>query len=216
MALETATFIDSLVETNPTGSDDRSTSDDHHRLIKASMKRTFPNVTDEVRATAVNLNFLTGVAQDVQSALNSLSAGQNTVSGSLAALAASVSAINTRVGTLSASMSLVQAGLVTVEQSLSVFQVANQILFGHVLASGTSVTLPAGWGVTLNGLANYVLDPGTASGIIAPTIVLKGANLFRHVSNISSGSSGTFSFLVGDFSGTQVATEFEFFTFRKP
>jgi hypothetical protein len=35
MSLETATYIDALVVSNPDGADARSTADDHLRLIKA-------------------------------------------------------------------------------------------------------------------------------------------------------------------------------------
>lgn len=42
MGLETAAFVDDLVETNPVGStDDISKGDDHLRLIKAALKATF-------------------------------------------------------------------------------------------------------------------------------------------------------------------------------
>ena len=45
MALETATYIDDLVATNPTASDNVSEGDDHIRLIKAAIKTTFPQGT---------------------------------------------------------------------------------------------------------------------------------------------------------------------------
>lgn len=56
MALESATYISDLVITNPTGADSKSTSDDHHRLIKSTLKATFPNVTGAVTATHSQLN----------------------------------------------------------------------------------------------------------------------------------------------------------------
>ena len=43
MALETGTYVDDLVITNPTGSDSISVGDDHIRLIKKVLKNTFPN-----------------------------------------------------------------------------------------------------------------------------------------------------------------------------
>lgn len=56
MPLETATYIDSLVVTNPDGAlDDRSTADDHLRLIKATLKRTFPMINAAVSASAAHL-----------------------------------------------------------------------------------------------------------------------------------------------------------------
>jgi len=56
MALETATYLDSLVVTNPAGGDQLSTADDHVRLLKACLKRTFPNIAGEVSASAGGLN----------------------------------------------------------------------------------------------------------------------------------------------------------------
>lgn len=44
MGLETGTFIDDLVSTNPVGSSDpKSQGDDHLRLIKSILQNTFPN-----------------------------------------------------------------------------------------------------------------------------------------------------------------------------
>ena len=45
MALESATYVDGLVITNPTGSDSISQGDDHLRLIKTVLKNSLPNVT---------------------------------------------------------------------------------------------------------------------------------------------------------------------------
>jgi hypothetical protein len=61
MALETGTYINSLVATNPTGSDAKSAGDDHLRLIKSTLKSTFPSVTGAVSATHTELNLLDGV-----------------------------------------------------------------------------------------------------------------------------------------------------------
>lgn len=60
MGLETATYISGLVATNPTGSDQKSTGDDHLRLIKSTLLATFPNVTGEVTATHTQINQATG------------------------------------------------------------------------------------------------------------------------------------------------------------
>lgn len=45
MGLETATYIDDLVATNPLATDGVSQGDDHLRLLKAVTKATFPNFT---------------------------------------------------------------------------------------------------------------------------------------------------------------------------
>lgn len=56
MPLETATFINQLVETNPTGSDNANQGDNHLRLVKSVLKSTFPNITGAVTATQAQLN----------------------------------------------------------------------------------------------------------------------------------------------------------------
>jgi microcystin-dependent protein len=56
MPLETATYIDDLVATNPAAADGLSQADDHLRLIKSTLQATFPNVTGAVSATNAQLN----------------------------------------------------------------------------------------------------------------------------------------------------------------
>ena len=58
MALETGTFIDSLVATNPTATDALAQADDHLRLIKAVIKATFPSITGAVTLTHTQINDL--------------------------------------------------------------------------------------------------------------------------------------------------------------
>ena len=58
MALETGTFIDSLVATNPTATDALAQADDHLRLIKATLKATFPSITGAVTLTHTQINDL--------------------------------------------------------------------------------------------------------------------------------------------------------------
>lgn len=60
MALETATYIHELVETNPTGPDPKSQGDDHIRLHKKVTKNTWPNITGAVTASQAELNILDG------------------------------------------------------------------------------------------------------------------------------------------------------------
>lgn len=58
MSLESAIYINGLVTTNPTSTDVRSQGDDHLRLLKSTIKSTFPNVTGAVTATQDELNVL--------------------------------------------------------------------------------------------------------------------------------------------------------------
>lgn len=61
MGIEAATFISQLVDSNPLGADDRATSDDHHRLIKAVLLATLPNFSAAVTPTPAEINKLTGL-----------------------------------------------------------------------------------------------------------------------------------------------------------
>ena len=56
MALESSTFINGLVVTNPTSSDNISDGDNHIRLLKSTIKATFPNVTGAVSGTHTAIN----------------------------------------------------------------------------------------------------------------------------------------------------------------
>lgn len=52
MPLETATYTDDLVVTNPAASDGMNGADDHMRLIKASIKNTIPGATGPITTAA--------------------------------------------------------------------------------------------------------------------------------------------------------------------
>jgi microcystin-dependent protein len=56
MALETATYINGLVPANPLGSDAIAFADDHIRLIKSTLKATFPAITGPVTLTQDQIN----------------------------------------------------------------------------------------------------------------------------------------------------------------
>ncbi len=70
MALETGTYINSLVATNPASNDPQSQGDDHIRLIKATLLATFPNITNAVTPTHTELNYVDGVTSAIQSQLD--------------------------------------------------------------------------------------------------------------------------------------------------
>ena len=60
MGLETGTYINSLDAANPASTDGLSQADDHFRLIKSTIKNTFPSITGAVTTTHAELNVLTG------------------------------------------------------------------------------------------------------------------------------------------------------------
>ena len=64
MALESATYIDSLNVNNPVATDPLSQADEHLRLLKSTIKATFPNVTGAVTATQSDLNTKAAITSD--------------------------------------------------------------------------------------------------------------------------------------------------------
>ena len=58
MALESGTYINSLDANNPATTDGLSQADDHMRLIKSTVKTTFPNISGAVTLTHIEVNAL--------------------------------------------------------------------------------------------------------------------------------------------------------------
>lgn len=56
MALETVSYIGSLVASNPISTDTVSQADDHIRLIKQVLLNTFPNLTGQVTLNQAQMN----------------------------------------------------------------------------------------------------------------------------------------------------------------
>lgn len=66
MPLESATYISDLNTSNPVGSTDKvQTLDDHVRLIKSTLKTTFPNVNGAMTSSDEELNILDGATLSV-------------------------------------------------------------------------------------------------------------------------------------------------------
>ena len=122
MALETGTYIDDLVATNPAGNDAKSTLDDHIKLIKSTLLATFPAVTGAVTPTHTTLNKV-GVTQ---------SPGDNTTApASTAFVQAAIAAVNAQTAT---TVSVV-SGTTQAAASGSHYILTN--------VAATTVTLPA-------------------------------------------------------------------------
>jgi len=62
MGLETATYVNQLNSLNPAATDGLAQADDHLRLIKNTLKGTFPNLDSAVTATPAQLNALSGTS----------------------------------------------------------------------------------------------------------------------------------------------------------
>jgi len=90
MPLETGTYIDSLVATNPETTDPLSQADDHLQLIKSTLKATFPYLTGAISDshTTINTHMSTvGAATDANtvSTLVKRDASGNFIAGNITA-----------------------------------------------------------------------------------------------------------------------------------
>ena len=175
MPLEAATYISDLVSTNPDADDKVALGDDHIRLIKATLGLTFVNLAGEMRASHTNLNYLTGVSEDVQAKLDAISATLIVMSnaigdatGNILGLAASIAQLNTDVGALEASVS----ALNTRAGTISAMAAANSASIADIRGTdlddkrytafkmGGSATLwgqPSGWTAARTGSGDYVV-----------------------------------------------------------
>lgn len=84
MPLETGTYISDLVTSNPVGTDTIDKADDHLRLIKSTVKNTFPNISGAVTPTHTDLNKLTSTGSPQFSTIELGNASDTTLSRSAA------------------------------------------------------------------------------------------------------------------------------------
>jgi hypothetical protein len=127
MPLESATYIDGLVTTNPAASDAISTADDHLRLIKSAIKATFPNINGPVTKTQAEINGLAPLASP-------------TFTGTPAAPTAALNTNTTQLSTTA----FVQAAIAAAAQGL--------YPVGSIYINATNATNPA----TLLGFGTWV------------------------------------------------------------
>lgn len=81
MPLETGTYISDLVATNPLNTDVVSSGDDHLRLLKSTIKATFPSITGAVTKTQTQLNRdIAGTSNQITVTNGSGAAGNPTIS----------------------------------------------------------------------------------------------------------------------------------------
>jgi hypothetical protein len=105
VSLETATYVANLVITNPDDADAVNAGDDHIRLIKAALRRTFPNLDGAVSLSANQVSYLGDVSQSVQLQLNNLRDGSATVNFAKFANSASFATLATHAASASYAVS---------------------------------------------------------------------------------------------------------------
>ena len=97
MGLETGTYLDALVPTNPASTDGLAQADDHIRLLKITLTNTLPNLSGAVSATQAELNVLAGITSST-SELNVLE-GIEATTAQLNFTAGVTSSIQTQMNT---------------------------------------------------------------------------------------------------------------------
>lgn len=102
MGLETATYVANLITSNPDGGDARSTGDDHLRLIKAALVRTFPKLDAAVSLSAVQYMYLNDLSASVQLQLNQLRDGSATANNAVNARFANSASMAANIGSIPA------------------------------------------------------------------------------------------------------------------
>lgn len=84
MPLESASYIHELEVTNPASNDALAQADDHLRLIKSTLKNTFPKLDGPVTATSAELNDTKALRTDVKALQDGkVSKAGDTISGNL-------------------------------------------------------------------------------------------------------------------------------------
>ena len=207
MGLETATYIVSLVVTNPDGSDARSTADDHLRLLKAVLKRTFPLLDGAVSLSHTQLMYANDLSASVQYQFNTLRDGPQTANFAVSSRYANSASFATVTNYANSASYAAQAGYA---QSASYATNAGTALYANsasyavlagtatlaLTANSASYAVSAGSSALLGGLAG-------AAAATASTVALRDSSgyLFSTYFNQSSSDSENptiASFFVGN------------------
>jgi hypothetical protein len=180
MALESATYISDLVSTNPTSSDNLSQGDDHLRLLKSTIKATFPNVSGAVLPTHTELNYVDGVTSSIQTQLDAK---------------AVLASANTFTGNQTINGNLTVSGAVS-----GVFPSGTKMLFQQTAA-------PTGWtkDTTHNDKALRVVSGAASSGgTVAFSTAFANRTVSGNVDNFTAtGTVGGTALTVGQLPGHQ-------------
>lgn len=137
MALETATYIDGLDSSNPAGSDAISTADDHLRLIKSTIKATFPNITGAVTTTQAQINDVVNKAPIASPTFTGTPAAPTAAAGTSTTQLATTAFVTTAVTNATGSL-----GTMSSQNSNNVTITGGSVtgVAGSTAATGTSNT----------------------------------------------------------------------------
>jgi len=233
LTIESATFISDLNAANPGSNDLKSEGDDHVRLVKNTLKTTFPNITGAVTLTHTQLNALGPGGAATYTAITTTTG--NAILGSTAASTLNVGAGglikdasgNVGIGVTPQSRLTVQSGgsSTAAITNISVLNGAIRLLGTVTSAGSDGITYQSGGG----GGAGIVFSRGSsndtaiqvctnpsvgATGGLANFVNFdSGGNLVPGVTALQSCGSPTLRWsyvggVVGNFSGTVTAAAF--------
>lgn len=200
MALETGNYISDLVQTNPTGSDPIAYGDDHIRLLKKTIKQTFPNISGAVTKTHTAIN---NIPDNTTQAIQDLT---DAADAAFASVAASLDTKVDKATQIVAGAGLAGGGDLSADRTLSIpnggvvgsmlssgaavanigFTPADSAAFGKSLGTSGYQKLPGGlilqWGIASN--------PGSGSAQVTFPIAFPTACVNVQVTSIFNGKHG--------------------------
>ena len=208
MALETASFINSLVVTNPAATDPIAQSDDHIRLLKTTIKASFPGITGAVNATHTELNTLDGITATTAE-LNLLDGvtASTTEINLLDGVTASTSELNTLDGVTATSTELnVLDGITATTTELNYTDGVTSNIQTQLNTLDTTVSNIAGYPqvITLLTSGSSYTIPSDAQAVLIRASGGGGGGSVH--ANPGTGGLGTNSYTQGNAGGTTTVT----------
>jgi hypothetical protein len=207
MGLEAATYINGLVATNPVGAtDDRSTADDHLRLIKAVLLNTFPNLTGAVAPTQAQLLKVTYFP---------LCDGSISASDAAIESAAQFGIRNNAAASASATIDFITPPVGRVPGAATQYQIF-PTLGGLLLSTGAYGLSPgAGWTSAKTGTGRYTINHnlGRTYGTDRMMVVVGAATFSNRLVTVFTAGATSSSFDVQTFDATTGANADSDFSF---
>lgn len=150
MALETATTINQLVATNPVATDGLAEADDHLRLIKSTVKNTFPSVTGAITASHTEINTVAD-GDTAATATSLVDADRVVVNDDGTMVQVAMSDVNTYIDSkLSIQTAQIQDSAITTAKLADNSITAAKLASGAAFAAGmlmpfAGASAPSGW-----------------------------------------------------------------------
>ena len=188
MPLESANYISELVETNPTVGDLYSTVDDHERLIKRSLSKSFPNISGPVLVSQGILNTLSGIGGNlsplaITTAIDTISANSVVLVTAVEKFVIDVGYINQKAGDNDISIQQISSAYAPFQSEIdplsahldvieTIYTLPESAFFtGVVSSNGTAIAVPSGWSSSKAGNVYQVnhflgVNPDTVSVVV--------------------------------------------------